>query len=82
MNSPEEFENAREDTKKEQKKTTFFDLFGMILVSYDRQMATLLAGVETCVSMVLYILGGLYLTKKYFIYYFSFFFFFFVEINV
>lgn len=65
MASPEQLLASREDASKEEVvKTTFFDIMGLVFVTYDRTIAKVLAITETFVFLFVSGAGSVYLARK------------------
>jgi len=65
MNSPAELKASREDASAERVvKTTYFDIMGVIFVTYDRSIAQILAATETCVFLVVGAAATLFFVKR------------------
>jgi len=65
MNSSAELMTSREDASAERVvKTTYFDIMGLLFVTYDRSIAQVLSITETCVFLAVATGAMLFFVKK------------------
>jgi hypothetical protein len=66
MESPEELASSREDAVQDKVfKTTYFDIMGLVFITYDRSVAKILAATETFVFLFVAAFAMAFFVKKY-----------------